>query len=137
MSKVSTGNVPAQICLGITILYNILSLCSCGYLTASDYVEFSNFISIDRKFPRYCGKRDKFEIRSDDRFFRVSFYSNDRFDRNGFRAYYEFEGKSIPSENTSVQSYTSVLSHGPYVNLNCVVKLVILLIYGFLPVNFL
>lgn len=68
-------------------------------------MEFSNFISTDRKFPKYCGKRDKFEIRSDDRFFRVSFYSNDRFDRSGFRAYYEFEGKSTPSENTSMQSY--------------------------------
>lgn len=70
-------------------------------------MEFSNFLSTDRKYSKYCGKHDKFEIRSDDRFFRVSFHSNDRFDRSGFRAYYEFEGKSTPSENTSVQSYIS------------------------------
>ncbi|XP_058976915.1 cubilin isoform X2 [Musca domestica] len=85
--------------------FDVEGVGSCEYLTASDYVEFSNFLSTDRKFPKYCGKRDKFEIRSDDRFFRVSFHSNDRFDRSGFRAYYEFEGKSTPAENTSVQSY--------------------------------
>ncbi|XP_073817855.1 suppressor of lurcher protein 1-like [Musca autumnalis] len=85
--------------------FDVEGVGSCEYLTASDYVEFSNFLSTDRKFPKYCGKRDKFEIRSDDRFFRVSFHSNDRFDRSGFRATYEFEGKSTPAENTSVQSY--------------------------------
>uniref|UniRef100_A0A1I8PA75 CUB domain-containing protein n=1 Tax=Stomoxys calcitrans TaxID=35570 RepID=A0A1I8PA75_STOCA len=85
--------------------FDVEGVGSCEHMTASDYVEFSNFLSTDRKFPKYCGKRDKFEIRSDDRFFRVSFYSNDRFDRSGFRAYYEFEGKSTPSENTSMQSY--------------------------------
>ncbi|XP_061386574.1 suppressor of lurcher protein 1-like, partial [Musca vetustissima] len=94
--------------------FDVEGVGSCEHLTASDYVEFSNFLSTDRKFPKYCGKRDKFEIRSDDRFFRVTFYSNDRFDRSGFRAYYEFEGKSTPAENTSVQSY--VFSKGYTLN---------------------
>lgn len=64
-------------------------------------------MSTDRKYGRYCGKRDKFEVRSDGRFFRVSFYSNDRFDKTGFRALYDFQGKRSRVENTSMQSYIS------------------------------
>lgn len=79
----------------------------CEFQTASDYVEFSNFLSTDRKYRRYCGKLDEFDINSDGRFFRIAFVSNDRFDKTGFRALYDFENKSIPVDITSVQSYVS------------------------------
>ncbi|XP_067640812.1 suppressor of lurcher protein 1, partial [Eurosta solidaginis] len=87
--------------------FDVEGIDTCEYLTASDYVEFSNFMSTDRKYGRYCGKRDKFEIHSDGRFFRVSFYTNDRFDRTGFRALYDFEEKSLRVENASTQGYVS------------------------------
>uniref|UniRef100_A0A1A9W7B8 CUB domain-containing protein n=1 Tax=Glossina brevipalpis TaxID=37001 RepID=A0A1A9W7B8_9MUSC len=85
--------------------FDVEGISSCEYLTASDYVEFSNFMSTDRKYRKFCGKREKFNIRSDDRFFRVSLYTNDRFDRSGFRAYYSFERKSKSSDNTSTRGY--------------------------------
>ncbi|XP_054726901.1 suppressor of lurcher protein 1 [Anastrepha obliqua] len=87
--------------------FDVEGIGTCEHLTASDYVEFSNFMSTDRKYGKHCGKRDKFEVRSDGRFFRISFYSNDRFDKTGFRALYDFEGKNLRVENTSMQSYVS------------------------------
>ena len=67
-------------------------------------------MSTDRKYPQYCGKRDKFEIHSDGKFFRITFYSNDRFDKTGFRALYDFESKIALTENTSVESYIACSS---------------------------
>ncbi|KAL9893873.1 suppressor of lurcher protein 1 [Glossina fuscipes] len=90
-------------------IFDVEGIGSCEYLTASDYVEFSNFMSTDRKYRKFCGKREKFNIRSDDRFFRVSLYTNDRFDRSGFRAYYSFESKAKSSDNTSAQGF--MISH--------------------------
>lgn len=86
---------------------------SCEFQTASDYVELSNFMTIDRKFRHYCGKHDKFVIQSDDRFFRVSFYSNDRFERTGFQAYFHFNLQHpiildmSMTDNSSSQTYIS------------------------------
>ncbi|ALC46037.1 maker184, partial [Drosophila busckii] len=86
---------------------------SCDFQTASDYVEFSNFMSTDRKYKRYCGKLPDFEVRSDGRFFRVTFHSNDRFVANGFRALYTFEriksriDLDLESNSVSMQSYVS------------------------------
>lgn len=76
---------------------------SCDHQTASDFVEFSNFMSTDRKFSRYCGKLADFEVRSDGRFFRVTFYSNDRFVANGFRALYTFESIVEKSSNVNIE----------------------------------
>ena len=62
----------------------------CGQSSASDYVEVSNFMSVDRKLPRYCGQLKELKMESDAEFFRVSFKSNDRFDGTGFFAHYQF-----------------------------------------------
>ncbi|CAD7085285.1 unnamed protein product [Hermetia illucens] len=37
--------------------FDVEGIFPCEESTASDYVEFSNFMSIDRKFRRFCGKR--------------------------------------------------------------------------------
>lgn len=70
-------------------------------------------MSTDRKYRKFCGKREKFDIRSDDRFFRVSLYTNDRFDRSGFRAYYSFESKAKSSDNTSAQGFMISQAESP------------------------
>ncbi|RLU19448.1 hypothetical protein DMN91_008005 [Ooceraea biroi] len=62
----------------------------CEALTASDYVEFSNYMARDRKYPRYCGQQKEFDVYSDRKFFRVTFKSNDRLDATGFNASYVF-----------------------------------------------
>ncbi|EDW14657.2 suppressor of lurcher protein 1 isoform X1 [Drosophila mojavensis] len=93
--------------------FDVEGISTCDHQTASDYVEFSNFMSTDRKFSKYCGKLPDFEVRSDGRFFRVSFYSNDRFVANGFRALYTFESidlkinPDLGDSTVSMQSYVS------------------------------
>lgn len=62
----------------------------CSSETASDYVEFSNFRTVDRKIPRHCGNRIPTVIESDGDFFRVTFKSNDKFDATGFEAFFQF-----------------------------------------------
>ncbi|XP_039443056.1 uncharacterized protein LOC120423345 isoform X2 [Culex pipiens pallens] len=64
---------------------------SCDENSASDTVEFSNFVTRDRKFGLYCGARRDLIVRSDGRFFRVTLATNDRLDGTGFRALYAFE----------------------------------------------
>ncbi|XP_017139587.2 suppressor of lurcher protein 1 [Drosophila miranda] len=96
--------------------FDVEGIGACDHQTASDYVEFSNFMSTDRKYSKYCGKLQDFEMRSDGRFFRVTLHSNDRFVAIGFRALYTFE--PIPMNNSvtdlrgnaSMQSY---VSHAP------------------------
>ncbi|KAH8236449.1 hypothetical protein KR026_002293, partial [Drosophila bipectinata] len=93
--------------------FDVEGIGTCDHQTASDYLEFSNFMSTDRKYSRYCGKLQNFEMRSDGRFFRVTLHSNDRFVAIGFRALYTFE--TIPINNSdndlretaSMQSYVS------------------------------
>ena len=65
-------------------------ICRCVQSSASDYVEVSNFMTVDRKIPRYCGQIKELKMESDAEFFRVSFKSNDRFDGTGFFAHYQF-----------------------------------------------
>jgi hypothetical protein len=62
----------------------------CEAISASDYVEFSNFMAHDRKYSRKCGQLKEFDIESDRKFFRVTFRSNDRLDGTGFNASYQF-----------------------------------------------
>ena len=53
-------------------------------------MEVSNFMTVDRKLPRYCGQLQGLKLESDGAFFRVTFKSNDRFDGTGFLANYQF-----------------------------------------------
>lgn len=62
----------------------------CGSVSASDFVEFSNYMSRDRKYQRHCGQLKEFDVASDRKFFRVTFKSNDRYDGTGFNASYVF-----------------------------------------------
>nr|XP_029723582.1 cubilin [Aedes albopictus] len=71
--------------------FDIEGVSPCDEDSASDYVEFSNFNTRDRKYPFYCGPRRDLIARSDGRFFRVTMVSNDRLDGTGFRALYAFE----------------------------------------------
>ncbi|XP_037730811.1 suppressor of lurcher protein 1 [Drosophila subpulchrella] len=100
--------------------FDIEGIGNCDHQTASDYIEFSNFMSTDRKFSRYCGKLPDFEMRSDGRFFRVTLHSNDRFVAIGFRALFTFEtipvNNSDLRDNASMQSFVSTASTQPVVN---------------------
>lgn len=78
----------------------------CDVATASDYVEFSNFVSTDRKYFRHCGQFKEFDIESDRKFFRVTFRSNDRLDGTGFNATYRFldEVESYTAKSDQINS---------------------------------
>ncbi|GFQ71549.1 suppressor of lurcher protein 1 [Trichonephila clavata] len=68
----------------------------CLMETASDYVEFSNYKTVDRKLARHCGNQKPKLIESDADFFRVIFKSNDKFDATGFEAFYQFRTQIDP-----------------------------------------
>ncbi|XP_059351718.1 cubilin-like [Daphnia carinata] len=70
--------------------FDIEGMIPCGLTSASDFVEVSNFMTVDRKLPRYCGLQKDLKMESDGAFFRVTFKSNDRFDGTGFHASYQF-----------------------------------------------
>ncbi|GJQ82540.1 hypothetical protein Trydic_g12996 [Trypoxylus dichotomus] len=78
--------------------FDIEGVKPCNTISASDYVEFSNFMSIDSRYTRHCGHLKEFHVESDRKFFRVTFRSNDRLDGAGFNASYVFLDK--------IQSYT-------------------------------
>lgn len=59
-------------------------------MSASDYVEFSNHMTEDNRYGRYCGQMKEFHVESERNFFKVSFRSNDRLDGAGFKAIYQF-----------------------------------------------
>ncbi|XP_015788200.1 suppressor of lurcher protein 1-like [Tetranychus urticae] len=85
------GNVSER--AHITFAYfDIEGVTPCTTETASDYVEFSNYRTVDRKIPRHCGVKKPKTIESDGDFFRITFKSNDRFDGTGFEAFYQFRG---------------------------------------------
>ncbi|XP_017040955.1 suppressor of lurcher protein 1 [Drosophila ficusphila] len=112
--------------------FDVEGIGTCDHQTASDYIEFSNFMSTDRKYSRYCGRLPDFEMRSDGRFFRVTLHSNDRFVAIGFRALYTFEtiplNNSIPDlrDNASMQSFVSSASSFSVIDLS---KLIFCLSY--------
>ncbi|GBP14781.1 Suppressor of lurcher protein 1 [Eumeta japonica] len=62
----------------------------CEAVSASDYVEFSNYMTEDSRYGRYCGQMKDFHVESDRNFFKITFRSNDRLDGTGFRAFYQF-----------------------------------------------
>lgn len=64
----------------------------CANETQSDYLEFSNYVSLDRKLARFCGTRSPVNemIESERDFFRMVFHSNAMFDGTGFSALYQF-----------------------------------------------
>ncbi|CAG9764385.1 unnamed protein product [Ceutorhynchus assimilis] len=70
--------------------FDVEGVLPCEAISASDYVEFSNFMARDRKYQRHCGQLKEFDIESDRKFFRVTFRSNDRLDGTGFNATYHF-----------------------------------------------
>lgn len=49
----------------------------------------------------HCLQKPKFSVRSDGKFFRVTFRSNDRLDGTGFRAAYEFETVQSTTDSQS------------------------------------
>lgn len=78
--------------------FDVEGIFPCDMNSGSDYVELSNFLTVDRKFGRKCGKLDKLIVRSDGRFFRLTFRSNDRLDGTGFTASYNFENDPTTTE---------------------------------------
>ncbi|XP_014279123.1 suppressor of lurcher protein 1 [Halyomorpha halys] len=74
--------------------FDIEGILPCKTTSASDYVEFSNYMSRENKNSRHCGQLEPFEIESENKFFRVTFKSNDRLDGGGFNASYKFVDKT-------------------------------------------
>ncbi|XP_065584752.1 suppressor of lurcher protein 1-like isoform X2 [Artemia franciscana] len=75
----------------------------CASNQQSDYVEVSNYMTVDRKMPRYCGNQDGLVLESENQFYRVSFKANDRFDSTGFYATYRFIPVAVPVSVTRRQ----------------------------------
>ncbi|KAJ8682674.1 hypothetical protein QAD02_018466, partial [Eretmocerus hayati] len=70
--------------------FDVEGVLPCDAVSASDYVEFSDYLSRDRKYSRQCGQLHESSVKSDKSFFRVTFKSNDRLDGTGFNASYAF-----------------------------------------------
>ncbi|XP_052897792.1 suppressor of lurcher protein 1 [Anopheles moucheti] len=96
--------------------FDIEGIRPCDEDTASDYVEFSNFVTRDRKYAMYCGNWRELVVRSDGRFFRITMASNDRLDGTGFRALYTFETAQIETteriEEASIGKVTTTSAAG-------------------------
>nr|XP_018907000.1 PREDICTED: suppressor of lurcher protein 1 [Bemisia tabaci]XP_018907008.1 PREDICTED: suppressor of lurcher protein 1 [Bemisia tabaci] len=89
----------------------------CEAISASDYVEFSNFMARDRRYERYCGQKEAFEIKSDRKFFRITFRSNDRLDGTGFNASYRFVRKmeqSVSSQPVAKANHSGVVHNSVF-----------------------
>ncbi|XP_063913005.1 suppressor of lurcher protein 1 isoform X2 [Zophobas morio] len=92
------GNLKEKVRLHFNY-FDVEGVLPCEAISASDYVEFSNFMTRDRKYSRHCGQLKEFDVASDRKFFRVTFRSNDRLDGTGFNATYQFLDE--------VESYTA------------------------------
>ncbi|XP_055690923.1 suppressor of lurcher protein 1 [Lutzomyia longipalpis] len=84
--------------------FDIEGIPPCSIDSASDYLEFSNFVTKDRKYPRYCGETKGFTIKSDGKFFRILFKSNTLLDGTGFKAFYIFETDKLTTEPIDVDA---------------------------------
>ena len=99
ISTTSTSKASCRKSVSNCVRCILNSFCRCEAISASDYVEFSNFMTRDRKYSRHCGQLKEFDVASDRKFFRVTFRSNDRLDGTGFNATYQFLDE--------VESYTA------------------------------
>ncbi|CAH0723631.1 unnamed protein product, partial [Brenthis ino] len=70
--------------------FDVEGVLPCEAVSASDYVEFSNYMTEDSRYGRYCGRMKEFHVESERNFFKVTFRSNDRLDGTGFKAMYQF-----------------------------------------------
>ncbi|KAK6628449.1 hypothetical protein RUM43_002263 [Polyplax serrata] len=86
--------------------FDVEGVLPCEAISASDYVEFSNYMARDRKYSRYCGQLKPFLVQSDREFFRVTFRSNDRLDGTGFKAFYQFAGEVEGNKPKFIQRNT-------------------------------
>ncbi|XP_057664757.1 suppressor of lurcher protein 1 isoform X2 [Diorhabda carinulata] len=106
------GNMSERVQLHFSY-FDVEGVLPCEAVSASDYVEFSNFLTRDRKFSRYCGQLKEFDVESDKKFFRVTFRSNDRLDGTGFNATYRFVvGKKNPEKKTNANTNSSTWNKG-------------------------
>ncbi|XP_050449029.1 suppressor of lurcher protein 1 isoform X2 [Cataglyphis hispanica] len=101
--------------------FDVEGVLPCEAISASDYVEFSNYMIRDRKYDRHCGQMKEFDIYSDRKFFRVTFKSNDRLDATGFNASYVFldeeENSTIKIPNTRSGSARHGIAPSPFLRL--------------------
>lgn len=119
------------------VIDNIFFYFSCEAISASDYVEFSNFITRDRLYPRHCGNLQEFDVKSDRNFFRVTFQSNDRLDATGFNATYRFDVEA--DKRTLKPAYASKGSAKKiqlFINLVYIVRLGMVFLWKFYLDNF-
>ena len=93
-------------------IMNNLGHYSCDEDSHSDFVEFSNYMPVDRKFDRQCGTIKDLKMKSDRKFFRVTFRSNDRYDATGFHATYQFNKVANHLTIRNVRSTASYLFAG-------------------------
>ncbi|XP_074000211.1 suppressor of lurcher protein 1-like isoform X3 [Rhodnius prolixus] len=92
--------------------FDIEGVHPCDMSSASDYVEFSNFMGLDRKYTRQCGQiTSGMIVESERKFFRVTFRSNDRLDATGFNATYQFLEQVTVAPTVAPASTTSQLSY--------------------------
>ncbi|KAH7644899.1 cub domain containing protein 7 [Dermatophagoides farinae] len=75
------GNITEKVYIQF-VHFDVEGVTPCTLETASDYVEFSNVYTADRRVFRHCGLKHPKSIESDGDFFRVTFKSNGRFDEN-------------------------------------------------------
>lgn len=99
--------------------FDVEGVYPCNLDSASDYLEFSNFETMDRKYPRFCGQMKGFTIKSDGKFFRILFKSNNLLDGTGFKGFYIFETDKLTTEMNN-----EVGSRGCRSKLNIVILLV-------------
>ncbi|XP_047482689.1 suppressor of lurcher protein 1-like isoform X2 [Penaeus chinensis] len=82
--------LPGEIVRIIFKYFDVEGVLPCNSDSDSDYLEFSNFPSADRKIPTFCGYMTPNVIHSDSSYFRMTFRSNSKFGGTGFAADYQF-----------------------------------------------
>ncbi|XP_012263526.1 suppressor of lurcher protein 1 [Athalia rosae] len=104
--------------------FDVEGVLPCAQASASDFVEFSNYVARDRKYSRHCGQLQEYDVDSDSKFFRVTFKSNGRLDGTGFNASFVFYDEEDNFTVKTPQSAASTCT-GP-----CMPLVLILLVFG-------